>query len=328
MKRAIFFATAMLAAGVLLGGNAQAQEREKYIFVTHFGEGNPFMLAVKLGVDYACELIDADCQFLLAQTDGNLDVQMANMEHAITQKPDGIAVAIFTNDSFDEPVQRALDQGINVVAFNLDDELHDDGNARLGFIGQDMVAAGYAVAKRMSKHFPTEGPIHVLIGHNDPGAFWDEQRTRGQMNFLKDYAAANTDRQITFDEIDASMGYDVVGTRVAAYVQANPHTTAYMEGGIWGPSVAASMRALGYDPGQLLICGCFDLLPAILEEMENGWNQATVDQQPFLQGFLPVMNLHLMKKYGLGGWDLNSGNFVVGPEGVAKVKELADEGVR
>ncbi len=110
---------------------------------------------------------------------------------------------------------------------------------RQSYVGQDLEVAGYDLAKAQSANFPAEGPIHVLIGVNGPGQVWSETRAAGIERFIKEYQAANTDREVTYERIDAGLDLALVGQRVAAYVQATP-TTAYFDTGYWHAGAAVT----------------------------------------------------------------------------------------
>ena len=81
---------AALAAFGLLAGQASAKER--YTYLHHATPTNVFWQAVKKGMDEACAQIDADCQMVFLQQDGNFQEQLNNLEATIAQKPDGIIV--------------------------------------------------------------------------------------------------------------------------------------------------------------------------------------------------------------------------------------------
>ena len=118
-----------------------------------------------------------------------------------------------------------------------------------------------------------------------------------------------------------------VGSRVSAYIQTHPNTTAYLDNGFWEAGVARSLRDLGYEPGQVLLGG-FDLNTFVLEEMQEGWIQVTVDQQPYLQAFLSIMQLYLHATYGLGNWSVDTGELTVTPANVDQVIELSAQNKR
>ncbi len=316
---------AAVTAGVLAAvgttiSSAEAQER--YTYLHHSTPTNVFWQAVKLGMDEACEQLEADCQMVFLQQDGNFQEQLNNLEAAIAQQPDGIIMTFAGGNIFDEALARANEAGIPLIASNVD---HPDGQ-RLSYVGQDLEIAGYELAKALSEHFPAEGPIHVLIGVNGPGQVWSEQRAAGIERFVQEMAEANPDREITYEKIDAGLDLSVVGQRVAAYVQSQP-TTAYLDTGYWAAGAAVSLRDLGMEPGEVVM-GTFDLVPVVLEEMNNGFIQVTVDQQPYLQGYYPVHQLYLMNNYAFPPFDVNTGKALILPEDVEALMELSAQGVR
>lgn len=318
---------ATAAAGMLAVSGAMAQEPLTINYVMHSSPQNTFWAAVNRGFMDACDLIEADCQLMALRTDGDLQEALTNFEASIAQGVDGIITTLVDNTIFDDAVQQALDTGIPVIGANVDDTERGDGNARLAFIGQDLEVAGYELAQGLSEQFPAEGPIHVLIGVADFSQSWATQRGDGVARFMDDYIADNPDREITYEKIESGLDLSTVGGRVAAYVQATPGTTAYFDVGFWHAGAAAALRDLGFEPGQVLLAG-FDLVPVVLDEMDAGYVQLTVDQQPYLQGFLPVMQIHLMHQYGLSAWDVNTGKALITPADVPSVREYADQGVR
>ena len=144
---------------------------------------------------------------------------------------------------------------------------------------------------------------------------------------MDDYKAANTDRNVTYEKIESGMDLSTVGNRVAAYVQTNPNTTAYFDVGFWEAGAAQGIRNLGYAPGQMLLAG-FDLVYVVFEEMEKGYVQLTVDQQPYYQGYMAVHQLYLMNKYGLSALDIDTGKDMIGPEDVAQIRYFKGMSVR
>jgi simple sugar transport system substrate-binding protein len=322
-------ATAAAAlVGVAAAVPAHAQDETLTInYIMHSSTANTFWAAVNQGFMDACEQIQADCQMLVLRNDGDLQEQLTNFNASVAQGVDGIITTLVDDTIFDDAVQAALDAGIPVLAANVDDTEGAAGNPRLSFVGQDLEVAGYELAKALSEHFPAEGPIHVVIGVADFSQSWATQRGNGVARFMEEYIAANPDREITYEKIESGLDLSVVGSRVAAYVQSRPETTAYFDVGYWHAGAAAALRDIGVGPGEVLLAG-FDLVPVVLDEMEAGYIQLTVDQQPYLQGFLPVMQLYLMKKYGLSAWDVNTGKALITPADVPTVREFADAGVR
>ncbi len=320
-----------LAAALLMGvsGAALAQDAEPLdiVFTVHSGASNTFWQAVQKGYEDACGKIGATCQMVYVQTDGSIQEQVANMEAALSRAPDALITSIVDNTAFDDVIQRARDSGITVIASNVDDLEGAAGNARQAFVGQGFIPAGYSLAEAQSANFPAEGPLHVLVGVSGPGQNWSEQRAQGITNFLDEYIAANPDREITYEKIDSGLDLATVGDRVGAYLAANTNTNAYFDTGFWHAAVGRVLADRGIPPGQVLLGG-FDLVPEVIDQMEAGYIQVQVDQQPYMQGFMPVMQVYLSKTVGLAPSDIDTGQGIVTPDMAPAIKELSAQGVR
>jgi simple sugar transport system substrate-binding protein len=322
--------TLALAAAAALGlsGAAAAQEPLDIVFTHHSSASNPFWQAVKRGFDDACEKIEARCEMLFTQTEGSIEQQLANMQAALARQPDALITSIVDNRAFDDVIQRARDAGVLVIASNTDDTEGAEGNARQAFIGQGLVPAGYSLGKAMvERFFPEEGPVTAVIGVSAPGQNWSEQRAEGIRNYLEEFKAANPDREIEIVRLDTGTDGAVVADRVGAYLNANPETTAYFDTGLWHAYVARVLADRGVEPGAVLMGG-FDLVSEVLQQMEQGYIQVQVDQQPYMQGFIPVMQAYLHDKVGLAPADMDTGQGLVFQEDVDQIKDLAAQGLR
>ena len=214
-----------------------------------------------------------------------------------------------------------------MLAVNVDDSQGAKGNARKAFIGQGFVAAGYALAKAQSENFPKEGPLNLLVGVNAPGQTWSEQRAGGVKKFLEEYKAEHKDREINITRIDSATDLALTADRIGAYLNANPNTTAYFDTGYWEASVAKVLKDRGVAPGKVLLGG-FDLVPEVLQQMQAGYVQVQVDQQPYMQGFMPVMETYLYKTAGLTPADIDTGQGIVTPKDVPAIMEMSKKGLR
>ena len=306
---------------------AVAQEPLDLVFTVHSGASNTFWQAVQKGYEDACAKLAANCQMIYVQTDGSIPEQVANMEAALARSPDALITSIVDNTAFDDVIQRARDAGVIVIASNVDDLEGAAGNARQAFVGQGFVPAGYGLARAQWANMPAEGPLHILVGVSGPGQNWSESRALGVTNYLDEMIAANPDRPITYEKIDSGTDLAIVADRVGAYLAARPETNAYFDTGFWHAGVAGVLRDRGIEPGKVLLAG-FDIVPVVLDEMDAGYIQVEVDQQPYMQGFLPVMMVHLSKTVGLAPADINTGEALVYPADVAAVRSLSEQGLR
>ena len=318
---------ATLLAGSLATG-AQAQDEPlDIVFAHHSSASNPFWQAVQRGFDDACEKIEARCQMLFTQTEGSIEQQYANIQAALAQQPDALLTTIVDNTAFDPLVQQARDSGVIVMAVNVDDTEGAAGNARQAFVGQGFVPAGRTLAQAMAERFPEEGPINAVVGISAPGQNWSEQRGQGIMEGLEAYAEANPEREVNVERLDTGTDGAVVADRVGAYLNANPDTTVYFDTGLWHAYVARVLADRGVEPGTVLMGG-FDIVTEVLDQMDAGYIQVQVDQQPYMQGFLPVMQVYLAETVGLSPADVDTGQGLVFPEDVPELRDLAAQGLR
>lgn len=322
--------TTVIGAGLLAlalaAGRAEAQQL-KIDFTVHSSPSNTFWQSVKHGFDDACAKIQANCQMLFTQTEGSIEQQVANMQAAVAQHPDALITSLVDNNAFVDVLTQAQKAGILVIASNVDALQGPELKLRSAFIGQGLMRAGHSLGQEMSANFPKDGPIHVLVGVSAPGQNWSEQRAAGVMQFLKEYQAANPGRDITMTRIDSGTDLGVTADRVGAYLNAHPDTNVYFDTGFWCVGVAHVLKDRGVPPGKVLLGG-FDLVPEMLQQMKSGYVQVAIDQQPFLQGFLPVMMVYLNKTAGLPAFDVDTGQGVVLPSQAQSIMALSKKAYR
>ena len=134
-------ATSAFAAGE--SGGLPTHPTWKFVFVNHVTT-NPFFVPTQYGIADACAAFGCSSQWTGSET--SVASQMVNaMNTAITEKVDGIAIALVDLHAFNEPTKRALEAGIPVFSYNADAK----GNDRLAYIGQDLYASGQALGRRI-----------------------------------------------------------------------------------------------------------------------------------------------------------------------------------
>ena len=111
-------------------------------------------------------------------------------------------------------------------------------------------------------------------------------------------------------------------------LQANPTAKVIVyPGGQELGNAATYMKAAGKKPGEIINVG-FDTSPQIVEMFKDGWVQLTADQQPFQQGYLPILSLCEQIVYGLAPINVDTGAGYVTPDNYKAVADLAKEGLR
>ena len=320
-----------LLAGICsasFGGAALAQEAPlKIAFTVHSSATNTFWQTVKNGFDNACEKVQARCQMVFTQTEGSIEQQVANMQAAVAGHPDALITSLVDNNAFVDVLTQARKSGVLVIASNVDALEGPELKLREAFVGQGLVKAGHSLGQAMSANFPKDGPVHVLVGVSAPGQNWSEQRALGITKALDDYKAANPGRDISYKRIDSGSDMGITADRVGAYLNANPDTNVYFDTGYWCVGVARVLRDRGVPAGKVLLGG-FDLVPEMLQQMKAGYVQVAIDQQPFLQGVLPVMMVYMNKTAGLPAFDVDTGQGVVLPKDADAIMALSKKALR
>jgi simple sugar transport system substrate-binding protein len=325
-----YAAAALIGAGLgvlALASPACADDKLNIVFTHHSSASNPFWQAVKKGFDDACAKIQANCQMVFTQTENSIEQEVANQQAALARKPDALLTTLVDNNAFLGNLKDAKEKGVIVIATNVDATEGPELGLREAFVGQNFIPAGQTLGRRMAALFPKEGPIRVLVGVNGPGQNWSEQRAKGIMLGLEEFKKANSGREIVIDRLDVSAEGAVVADRVGAYLSAHPDTTAYIDTGLWHSYVAKTLKDRGIPPGKILLGG-FDLTSQVIDGMKAGYIQVEIDQQPYEQGFLPVMQVYLQKKVGLAPADIDTGEAVFTPEQADQLMGLAKQGLR
>ena len=154
-----------------------------------------------------------------------------------------------------------------------------------------------------------------------------EQRAAGIVKGLEEWKAANPGREVTITKLDAGGDRATTSDRVGAYLNAHPDTTAYIETGSQDVAVAHWLKDRGIPPGKIIVGG-FDVESDVLQEMKSGYIQAHADQQPYMQGFMPVMEVYLAKTVGLAPSDIDTGNGIVLADQADAITAQAAKGLR
>lgn len=269
------------------GGNYPAHPKWNFVFVNHVTT-NPFFVPTMYGIQDACALVN--CTYQWSGSENSIVSEMVSaMNTAISAKADGIAVAIVDQSAFNTPVENALSAGIPVVAYNADAPA-DSGNKRLAYIGQDLYQSGVALGQRIVSLVPA-GDIAGFIA--TPGQLNIQPRIDGAKAAIQ-----ASGKPINFVEIATGAQLNDELSRIEAYYLGHQNLkgmVAVDAGSTQGLSQIMEKYNL---PSKGIHAGGFDLQPKTLQEIKAGNLDFTIDQQPYLQGFIPVLQLFLYKLSG------------------------------
>lgn len=254
------------------------------------------------------------------------ETMINQFKEAVAAKPDCIEIMGHPGSAaFEDLVKGAVDQGIVVTVGNspMSDLQATYGTAGMGYAGVDLYQGGKLTAEHMIAQGLKAGDMAMVYG-----VFSQAERGQSEKGLADTLEAAGltVDRlEITQEaNSDASLAVPVL----TAYIQANPNLKAIgtQHGGITSV-LAEVLQKAGKQPGDIIVGG-IDLAPATIDGVKSGYVSATLDQLLYLQGFMPVLQCVLTKKYKMPGLNLNTGAGTVTPQNIDSLVELIDAGIR
>jgi simple sugar transport system substrate-binding protein len=211
---------------------------------------------------------------VLGPDEFNLERTAALIDQAIATQPDGIALTVSDPVLFREPINRAIQAGIPVIAYNAGAGPINDGIPYLTYLGQDEYQGGYLGGLRM---VDAGGERGVCINHQ-VGHVGLDARCRG-------FTEAFEENGFTAEVLAISSDPAASQTTIDDYYTANPDVNAFMTLGPTGANpFYAFMDAAGLSAGDV-VHGTFDVTPEVVANLENGTTLFAIDQQPYLQGY-------------------------------------------
>jgi simple sugar transport system substrate-binding protein len=247
--------------------------------------------------------VDVDVQY----ANGDPVTQNTTIESAITNHVDGIVLTPFSPGAFNENIKRARDAGIAVIAANID----DPSSARQAFVGAIPSSAGYAIGKRMIEACRLTKGDKVFTPVEQPEETEAADRLAGVQKALDEVGAVA-------EGVGTGGGFDEALRIMTQYLVGHQDTKCVISLGGTPTAIAADAIA---EAGLDIPNGGFDLNDLIIDKIKAGKLVATIDQQPFMQGFLPVLQIAYYTRYGLSPFDVNTGLAIVDASNVELVSQ-------
>src|SRR6516165_3206810 len=273
-----------------VAGNFPSTPPWQFWFVNHVTT-NLFFVPTQNGTKDAAALLGLPAPKWGGSTTSSATEMVSYLNTAIAAKANGIATTVITATSFTTPVKNAMDAGIPVISYNADgvvtNGVPDIGTNRLCYVGQALYNSGVAMGNRIKSLISSPGEVVIFIA--TPGSGNIQPRYDGAVSVLK--PAGFTVKQsatgaLTSGEGAAEKAFltGAKSTLKGAFA-VDAGSTQFL-----GPSLASV--------GLKIPAGGFDLTPGTLAAINSGQVNFTIDQNPYLQGFLPVMYLYLFNLTG------------------------------
>lgn len=249
------------------------------ITVIYHDTGNQFGQVIKAGALAAAKELGIQVDFV-GPIGIKVDEEVAFVEDSITKRVSGLAVSNVNGEALNPVIDKAMDAGIPVVTFNSEAA----GSKRIAFFGQDLVQSGRTEAAILREYMGPTGKILIITG--EAAASWSQDREKGAREGIAKYPGIKIINTI-------STGWEEQAQYAAIEnaIRANPDLTGILSlDAVTTPATGRALLRLGL-VGKIKHVG-FDLVPETLDNIKAGATNASLSQDPYKQGYLPVKALY------------------------------------
>jgi len=304
----------LLAAGAVAAMSLGMAQELRIVVVTHGQASDPFWSVVKNGVEQAAKDMNVKVEYRAPNTFDMVKMSQL-IDAAVASKPDGLVVSIPDGNALGKSIEAAVKAGIPVISINSGANVA----AKLGVllhVGQEEYVAGQGAGKRMK----AAGVKDALCINQEVGNVGLDQRCKG---FADGLGGKVTVLPVTLSDPTS------IKNAVTAALQKDKNIDGILTLGPTGadPTLQA-LETLG-KVGKIQF-GTFDLSPAVLKALSEKKMDFAIDQQQWLQGYLPIVILTNYKRYGLlpANDIIYTGPGFVTPQNAAQVIDLSKKGIR
>ena len=270
----------------------------KFIYITPF-VNEDFFIPVKKGMEDAAKLLGVRSVFT-GTKDADNTALISLVKNAIKDKFDGIALSIAQSRVFAEVIQQSLDAGIPLITFNMD----DPATSRLATVSQFFYRAGKGFANRALPHLSKGAKILACMHDASVGAL--EERLRGIKDGLGDL-------DLNIRTIISGNTPELAKDAILANIDSG--TEAVLCTG-QSDTYGAGLAAITLSKSRRPYVAGFDVCDEISGFIKDGIIDFTVDQQPYVQGFYPLLLLYQYKTRAIVPFDIDTGNAIIDREAV------------
>jgi simple sugar transport system substrate-binding protein len=233
---------------------------------------------------------------------------------AVEDGIDGIGLNVFHPTALAGVIAEAGTAGVPVVAFNIDAGKTGSGN--LSYIMQDFFAAGTVLGRRAAASV-ADGE-HIIVAMHDDGVGALQERAAG-------IEAGLASRSVVVTRIITGRA-PTKGAEILDQALIRLGVRAIIGTGQPDTEAAGIVARAGQKHG--IYAAGFDLSPGIVDLIAEGHLDCVVDQQPYAQGFYPIVQLALYRRFGLMPSSLDAGAAIVDRQNVELVRQLSKQSIR
>jgi simple sugar transport system substrate-binding protein len=297
----------------------------RIVFFPGGAPGGPFETVVYNGAVRAAADLGAKVDYVWS--DWNPEKMVTQFAEAVATKPDGIAIMGHPgDDAYQAVVDDAAAQGIIVTSQNVTLPKLEAKYASMGFgySGAEQHSAGFALGSEAVRRFGLQAGDKAMVWGLLAQAGRGE-RTKGVIDALEEAGL-----KVDYLEIDDATNKDASAgiPTFVGYVSANPDVKLVVtdHGNLTGTQQAL-LTAAGLGPDDIYTAG-FDLSAATIEGIRGGWTDLVIDQQQWLQGYLPILQICLTHNFAFTGLHVDTGAGFASKDNVELLANLVEQQIR
>ena len=275
------------------GGNFPKVPAWKFTFVNHVSD-NPFFTPTQYGMADAAALLGIPTPAWTGalSTQSTVPTMLQSFNAAVTAGSPGIATTVVSATSFVSPINQALSQGIPVVTYNANGASNNPTNG-LAYVGQELLVSGQEVGKRLASTMKSGDTAVGFIAQ--PGSLNIQPRLDGAVQALQ---AAGMKVMFGNKGVDTGASATQEAQVLPQFLQSHGSSIQGAFAVDGGDTALLGTSLQKYSLVGKVHAGGFDLEPQTLTAIKAGQLDFTIDQSPYLQGFLPTLYLYLFQLSG------------------------------
>jgi simple sugar transport system substrate-binding protein len=300
-------------------GAAGAAKQYKVYAVVHGGIGDPYWKKVEKGIKAAAALAP-DLEVIYTGPDVfNFEQFMSMLQGALAADLDGLIATMTNPEAMDSLLRAEIKQGLPVIAIDSPDPRPPlERIPYLSYIGEIPYEGGVLAAKTILQEYK---PKRAIYGNHHPGALNIQQRGKGFIDVMREANVPVEALDITEDPVQ---GAEIM----LSYLKRYPDTDTIFTGNMLrAETLVVRMEEEGLSPGEDVHISTFGLTPSSVEMLKEGKIDFSIDEQPYMQGFLGVTFTYLHLKYGFTP-PAEIPTLGLFPEDVSKLEDLIEAGIR
>jgi len=322
----VFLVISLLVLGSSLAfAEGKRFEGIKIRFFCGGAPGDPFASVVYKGAQFAEEDLGCTVEYVFSGWDPQQMV--VQFKEAVASDINGIAIMGHPgDDALEVHIDDAFSKGIVVTSQNTtlpraEAKYKAQG---FGYVGQELYESGVTLGKGCINMFDLKSGdramVWGLLSQPTRGL-----RTKGVIDALEEAGLVVDYIEISTEvNADAPLGVPIF----TGYVSSHPDVKLVVtDHGSLTATMQTFFKAAGLGPDDVVGAG-FDLSSATLEAIRSGFTDLVLDQQQFLQGYLPILQLCMTIKYKFAGLHIDTGSGLIHAGNVEAIAPLVEEGIR